>query len=786
KSTGTNLLVHAVRDSDGLRLILKTPTASSPGSREHERYRREFSILQRLAEVPGVLRVHAYEQIHDRPVLLLEEVEGTPLSALTGKPFEVLRAVELGLSLASTLAELHRCGIIHKDIKPSNIILTPSGETCLIDFGAASFQLVEHVDAQQVSLIEGTLAYMSPEQTGRMNRSVDYRTDLYSLGITLYELLTGTRPFHGNDALEWIHAHMALAPPPPSERVKELPPVLSAIVLKLLAKVAEERYQSPEGLRADLERCREGLSRGLCENFVPGMHDVPIRFQLPQHLYGRDTHTATLRQSFERVAREGRPELILVRGYSGIGKSSLVHELHKPVVRQRGFFLSGKFDQFQQGIPYSTLAQAIRGLTQQLLSVTDEELARWREHLLEAWEGHGQVLVELVPQLELVAGWQPPVQQLSPSEAQHRFNRVFRRFLGVFATPEHPLVLFLDDLQWADQASLHLLQHLITHPETPPVLLIGAWRDNEVSPSHPLSLTLEELRKAGARMTELQLEPLSLDEVEQLVAGALPGASGGVIGPLATLAREKTGGNPFFLLQFLLTLHQDGLLVRTPEGRWHWDAEAVRARGYSDNVVDFMVGKLRQLPMRTQHLLRLAACVGNVFPLRILHFISDMADAPEVEEGLEPALGEGLVTLMGPEQYRFLHDRIQQSAYTLIPSEQRKAVHLRVGRLLLASLSPEEVHDHLFDVVGHFNAGAELIQDPEERRRVARLNAEAGSRAQASTAFRSASSYLATAFRLLPGDPWETDSGLAFKLLRAQASCEFMSGNATEARRLVE
>ncbi|MBN1205490.1 MAG: AAA family ATPase [Myxococcaceae bacterium] len=786
KATGTNLLFHAVRDGDGLPLILKTPMGSSPGPRESERYRREFGILQRLRDVRGVTRVHSCEQIHDRPVLLLESVEGVPLSELTGEPLEVARALELSISLASTLAALHRRGVIHKDLKPSNIIVTPSGETCLIDFGIATLQLVEHVDAAPAPLIEGTLAYMSPEQTGRMNRSVDYRTDLYSLGVTLYELLVGSRPFHGRDALEWFHAHMAQAPRPPLARVPSLPPVLSAIVLKLLAKVAEERYQSAEGLKADLERCRDALRRGSPEDFPLGVHDFPTRFQLPQRLYGRGTQAAGLLQGFERVARGGRPELFLVRGYSGIGKSSVVHELHKPVVRQRGFFLSGKFDQFQQATPYSTLAQAFRGLTQQLLASTDEELARWRASLLEAWEGQGQVLVNVVPPLELVVGKQPAVQEVPPSEAQQRINRVFRKSLGVFATPEHPLVIFLDDLQWADLASLQLIRDLLNHPETPPVLWIGAYRDNEVSPSHPLLQVLEEIRKAGTRMTGLQLEPLSLEEVRQLVADTLPGAEAQVVEPLSALAREKTGGNPFFLLQFMQTLHQDGLLARTLEGTWRWDAEGVRARGYSDNVVDFLAGKLRQLPSGTQHLLRLAACAGNTVSRQMLSIISHMEETPELEQGLEPALQEGLLVRAGPEQYRFLHDRIQQAAHALIPVEERKAVHLRIGRLLLASLSPEQVHEKLFDVVGQLNAGAELIEEPEERHRVARLNAEAGWKARASTALPAAIAYLSAAFQLLPGDPWESAPELAFKVRLDQANCEFVSGNATEARRLVE
>ncbi|QRO02025.1 AAA family ATPase [Archangium violaceum] len=786
KATSTNLIFHAVRDADGLPLILKTPVAASLGPRELERYRREFSILQRLQDVRGVTRVHACERLQERPVLLLEEVEGAPLSELTGRPFEALQALSLITSLTSTLAELHRRGVIHKDLKPSNIIVTPSGDTRLIDFGTATLQLVEHVDAAPASLIEGTLAYMSPEQTGRMNRPVDYRTDLYSLGVTLYELLTGSRPFHGRDALEWFHAHMAQVPQPPLEREPGLPPVLSAIALKLLAKVAEERYQSADGLVADLERCRDNLLRGVHEDFPLGVHDYPTHFQLPQRLYGRGAEAVALRQGFERVAQNGRPELLLVHGYSGIGKSALVNELHKPVVRQRGFFLSGKFEQFQRDIPYATLAQAIHGLTQQLLASTDEELARWSKHLNEAWEQQGQVLVDVVPQLGLVVGGQPSVQELPPSEAQHRFHRVFRKFLGVFATAEHPLVVFLDDLQWADLASLQVLHHLLTHPETPPVLLIGAYRDNEVDPAHPLAQTLEGLRKAGARMTALQLEPLSLDEVRQLVADTLPGAGMEVIEPLSALAREKTGGNPFFLLQFMRTLNQDGLLVRTPEGPWYWDTEATRARGYSDNVVDFMAGKLRQLPLGTQHLLRLAACVGNSFTLQMLGLISHMPEPSEVEQGLEPALQEGMLVRASPEQYRFLHDRIQQAARVLIPEEERKTVHLRIGRLLLASLPPEAVREKLFDVVSHLNAGAELIDKPEERLRVALLNAEAGRKAKSSTAFRSATAYLTQAFQFLPGDPWESEPELAFKVQLDRAMCEFMSGNAAEVRRLVE
>ncbi len=513
--------------------------------------------------------------------------------------------------------------------------------------------------------------------------------------------------------------------------------------------------------------------------------DALSGFHLPQRLYGRDTCVTTLLQGFERVAQGGRPEVILVRGYSGIGKSSVVHELRAPVLQRQGFFLSGKAEQFQRDIPYATLAQSIGGLTQQLLAGSDEQLARWRERLHEALGEQGQVLVEVVPHLERVVGRQPAVPELPPGDAQHRFNRLCQKFLGVFATSEHPLVLFLDDLQWADLASLRLLQHLLPHPETPPLLLIGAYRDNEVGPSHPLALALTELGKAGVRMTELHLEPLSREHLQQLVADSLPGAEEGTVGPLSALIHEKTGGNPFFLTQFMLTLHHDGLLTRTPEGGWWWDAAGVRAKDYSDNVAEFMVSRLRQLPARTQQLLQLAACMGNVFSRELLLIVSGL-EPSEVEAGLEETLREGMLVRVGPTQCRFLHDRIQQAAHELIPAPERKAVHLRIGRLLLASLSPEEVREKIFDVVGQLNAGLGLLGDERERHRVARLNAEAGWKARGSTAFRSAADYFALAFTLIPGEPWETDPELAFKLLLDRAQSEFMSGNAAEARRLLE
>ncbi|SEL45825.1 Predicted ATPase [Stigmatella aurantiaca] len=784
RATGSNVLFQAVREADGLPVIIKTPMAASPSPSEIERYRREFAILQRLRDVRGVARPYAFERLHERPLLLLERVQGQALSESTGQPLGLSRFLSLALSLASTLGEVHHRNVIHKDIKPSNIIVEPSGEARLIDFGVATLQQVEHLDAAPAHLIEGTLAYMSPEQTGRMNRVVDYRTDFYSLGVTFYELLTGRRPFQGKDALEWFHAHMAQKPRPPHELNPQVPLAVSAIVLKLLAKVAEERYQSAEGLQADLERCRLAQGQGAQEVFPLGTQDTPTRFQLPQQLYGREAQVATLLEGFERVSRTGQPELFLVSGYSGIGKSSLVNELHKPVVQRRGFFLSSKFDQFQRDLPYATLAQFLRRLVQQLLAGSDEEIARWRQQVNQAWEGHGQWLVDLVPQLEVLVGPQPPLPEAPSGEAQRRFYRVVRQFLAVFATPEHPMVVFLDDLQWADLASLQLLAQLLSPQECLPVLWISAYRDNEVGASHPLVHVLAEVRKAGARVTDIRLGPLSVNQVEHLVAEALPGAGRALIAPFAALVHQKTGGNPFFLLQLLVALHQDGLLVRAPGGGWQWDAEGVQARGYSENIVGFMVGKLRQFPPGTQHLLRLAACVGNVFSLQLLGALAGLSAEGEVEHGIEHALQEGMLVRAGPEQYRFLHDRIQQAAHSLLSEPERKAIHLRIGRMMLKRLTEEEVRESLFDVVSQLNAGVDLIDSPAERHHLARLNAEAGYKAKASVALRPAITYLENAFSLIPGDPWETDPELAFALRLEQARCELMNGNSAGALQL--
>ncbi|KFE70243.1 hypothetical protein DB31_5285 [Hyalangium minutum] len=785
QACGSNLFSRAIRDADRRKVILTTPRSEHPGSRERTRYEHEYNLLRRLEGTPGVITALALESYPERPVLVFDDIEGAHLSEHVGASIHVRSFLELAIPLVATLAEVHRRGVIYQALQPANILLTPSGQPWLIDFGSACLQQARQVQASPPNLPEGMAAYMSPEQSGRMNRALDYRTDLYSLGITFYQLLTGSLPFKAHDPLEWIHAHLAQVPLPPHQWEPSIPPILSEIVLKLIAKMPEERYQSAEGLLADLRTCHEQLSLGALETFPLGRQDFSARFQLPRRLYGRDEDLQGLMSALDRTMRKRRPEWILVRGYSGIGKSSVVHELHPQVLRRRGFFLHGKFDQLQRDMPYAPLAQAFKGLVQQVLTGSDDEVNAWRQRLLDAFEGQGGVMVELVPSLELVVGRQPPVSELPPLEAQNRFHRLFLRFLGVFAAPERPLVLFLDDLQWADFASLQLLKFLAMHPDTPPLLWVGAYRDHEVNASHPLMLTVDELRKEGTRIGDISLAPLSLEQTRQLIGDTLPGARPELVQDLAAVTHTKTGGNPFFLLQLLQTLYQDGLLVRAPEGGWRWDETGVKAKGYSDNVVDFIAGRLRQLPEPTQQLLRFAACMGNLFSASHLGLLGSLAPQ-ELEARLAPALREEVVQRAGADHYRFLHDRIQQAAHNLIPTEERKVIHLRIGRLMLSSLTPDELRERLFDVVAQLNSSTELITDREERLRLARLNAEAGARAQASTAWHSAVGSFSVAFSLLPDDPWATEHTLAFKLRLEQARCELMAGHPAEARKLVD
>src|SRR6516165_5259045 len=764
-------------DDNGNRLavLLVTPAADHPSRSRLDRLTHEYELKDEL-DSAWAARPLALMRDAGRTVLVLDDLGGEPLVRLLGSPLEMERFLTLAIGIAAALGKVHQRGLIHKDIKPANIVVDcADGHVRLTGFGIASRLPRERQASEPPETIAGTLAYMAPEQTGRMNRSLDSRSDLYALGVTLYQMLTGILPLTATDPMEWVHCHIAKKPVPPAERLETVPASVSAIIMKLLAKTPEDRYQTAGGVERDLRRClAEWEARRRIDDFPLGLQDTPNRLLIPEKLYGRDREIATLLSCFDRIIKTGVPELVLVSGYSGIGKSSVVNELHKVLVPPRGLFASGKFDQYKRDIPYATFAQAFGSLVRPLLGKPDTELANWRSAFLEALEPNARLMTDLIPELKLIIGEPPPLPELEPQQAQHRFLLVFRRFIGVFARAEHPLALFFDDLQWLDAATLDLLEDLLAHPDLRHLMLVGAYRDNEVDATHPLTRKLQAIRNAGVKINEITLAPLARVHVGQLIAEAVH-CEPARIAPLAQLVHDKTGGNPFFVIQFLQALAEEDLLTFDHDaGQWCWDPGRIHAKGYTDNVVDLMVGKLSRLPAGTRHALEKLACLGNVAGITTLSTVLGIPEA-QAHAALWEAMRQELVERR-ESAYRFVHDRVHEAAYSLIPHASRTEAHLRIGRLLAKVTPPEEREEAIFEIVGQLNRGAALITEQEEREQLAGFNLLAGQRAKASTAYASALTYLITGAELLNDDCWERRHELIFALELNRAECEFLTG----------
>jgi PAS domain S-box-containing protein len=805
-----NFLLHLqARPGYEQPVLLKEPARESLTVSHLNQLHNEYAITRRLADVPGVRSAYAKEGTESHPVLLLEYIQGQTVTELIQTAsLDIPEKLRIAVDMAKILGGIHDRQVMHKDISSSNILVADDsppergvapgeadvpnkpgvpnefGGVYIIDFGIATTMRQERPGrASTDHALAGSLAYISPEQTGRMNRAVDYRTDMYSLGVTLYELFTGELPFQTGDSLEMIHGHIARQPTPPHIVDADIPRPVSDIILKLLAKNAEDRYQSARGLQADLQHCRAQLqATGQLETFELGRDDFTGRLQIPQKLYGRQAEIDQLVVAFDRVI-QGSAELLLVAGYAGVGKTSLVHEVHKPITAKRGYFIEGKFDQYQRSIPYFAWGQAFTELVNQWQTESETELARWRGAVLDAVGQNGQVLIEIIPDLELVIGPQPEVPELGGVESQNRFNYLFQRFVRTVAAPDHPLVVFLDDLQWIDLASLNLLKTLLTDPDSGYFLVVGAYRDNEVDAAHSLMLGLKDLKEAGGTVNQLTLDNLAWADINQLLSDGTHTPIEQCL-PLAQLVHAKTHGNAFFTHQLLHTLEADGLLTFDQESLcWSWDLAELQKLSVSDNVVDLMVNKFRRLPVATQEVLKIAACLGNQFELAMLNLMFEQS--PETtQQALQAAYQEGLLVQVN-EHGRFVHDRIQQAAYSLIPEPELAPLHRRIGRTLLRETPPQAREERLFDLVGHLNWGASLVETDAERIELAEMNLNAAQKALQATASEAASAYAQTAIEMLAENGWQAHYLLTLKLHQLAAEAAYLNLDYTQSQHYI-
>jgi predicted ATPase/signal transduction histidine kinase/tRNA A-37 threonylcarbamoyl transferase component Bud32 len=780
-------IFRATRLADGRRVVLKIPHDDGDRHQRLAELRHEFHVAARV-KGPGVVEALELIEVGERPFLVFEDIDGVSLARAFPAKLGVASFFPVALQICDSLAEIHARGVIHKDIKPQNIIINAStGQVKLTDLAIASLLADEASTLAPPDRLVGTLAYMAPEQTGRIGRGIDARADLYALGVTFFELLAGRRPFAQTDPMELVHAHIAREPPRLVDVDPSIGPELSDLVAHLLFKDADARYRSALAVRADLRHLLEERGCGAVTPFTPGLRHRGAEFRLPQALYGRERERERLLEAFASAAAGSRA-LVLVAGTSGAGKSALVHEVHRPMVARRGTFVAGKFDQFNRSVPFASLVQALRLLIDRVVAGSDAEVEVWRRRLLDALGPQVSVLQETLPELELVVGRHPPAAPLAGAEAQNRLHLAVLRFFAAFARADHPLVLFLDDLQWADAATLALLKALVTDPELAHVLVIGAYRDQEVDAHHPLTRALREIDASPTRVVRITLGPLVVGDVRRLIADALTEEPGDV-SRLADEVFRRTEGNPLFVREFLKQIVADRLLrYDEADERWRWDVAEIRAAPIPDDVADLLLDRIRRLPPSARRALQVAACVGVAFDLQTLVAVTG-ADEGELGRDLWDAIQSGLVAALDasyrllphsgaggrPLRLRFVHDRIRQAAYSLVRPEEMPALHLAIGRHLLAALPSRERAEFL-DAVDHLNRGRALIVDPAERRSLLALNVEAGRRARAATAYAAAVNFFGAGASLVDDEGWRSDYPLAYALNLGLAEGLYLAG----------
>jgi predicted ATPase/signal transduction histidine kinase len=799
---------RAYQEENQIIVVIKVLNTQSAQFRDLILFKNQYAIAQQI-DHPNIIKCYELERYDNSYALILEDFGGVSLKEYTqSQPLTLGEFFPIAIAITNALECLYQNRIIHKDIKPKNILINPETKKIkLIDFSISSLLPKETSEIKNPNVLEGTLAYMSPEQTGRMNRGIDYRTDYYSLGVTFYELLTGKLPFTSSNPLELVHCHLAKQAINVREINHDIPQKIADILYKLMAKTAEDRYQTARGIKHDLEKCQQMWnSQGDIGEFQLGERDKSERFLISEKLYGRETEVSQLLNAFERVSN-GQTELILVAGFSGIGKTALVNEVHKPIVKKKGYFIAGKYDQFQRDIPFSALVQAFRNLMGQLLMESAEKVQAWKQKILTALGEQAQVIIDVIPELEKITGQQPAVAELTGNASQNRFNLLFGEFIKILATQEHPLVIFLDDLQWADAASLKLIQLLMGEISVHYLLLIGAYRDNEVSVGHPFTLTLEYIRKTQVTVNQITLKPLDELHLNQLIADTL-NCSESQATSLTQLIFTKTQGNPFFTNQLLKSVQESGLITfDVNAGNWQYDIQKIQASYLNDNVVEFLVQQLENLPETTQNVLKIAACIGNQFDLYTLSIVCQKSEL-EIASALWKALQEGLIlplneayklyqaeSLVSNElwninrqkltvHYKFLHDRVQQAAYSLIPETSKQATHLQIGQLLLQNTDQDSLEANIFEVVNQLNFGVNLITNQSERYELAKLNLLGGRKAKSSTAYAAAVRYLNVGLSLLAVDSWQSHYNLTLDLYVEIVESEYLNANFEQSKQL--
>lgn len=779
---GNNSTIYFQENTEGEQpIIIKVIKNEHATPNEINLFFNEYEITQGL-DSPNIRKALEKTTLDDRPALILEYIHGETLKqAFVHKDKSIRDFLRAAIQICQTLGEVHQADIIHKDINSNNILWIPEeNQAVIIDFGISSKISLKTQNLGNPEKLQGTLTYISPEQTGRMNRVVDYRTDLYSLGVVFYELLTKQLPFQSDDALELVHSHLALSPKPLTELRPEIPDIVSDVVLKLLAKDAENRYQSAFGLQADLIRILEAYAnsdgRKRIESFTLGENDFSGKLQIPQKLYGRDKEQEAILNAYER-STSGSTELILVSGYSGVGKSALIHEIHRPLTEKRGYFIEGKFDQYQRNVPYFAWTQAFKSFVNYLLTEDYASLEKWKARIMAAVGNNGKVLTEFIPNLEYIIGPQPEIAKLGANEEKNRFNLVFQNFVDAISKKEHPLVIFIDDWQWADAGSLNLLKNILFNAHEDYLLLIGAYRSNEVNASHPFAMTVEEFKGNNKfHIQEIKLNALSKLHLNDLIADALRDQPD-YTEALTEIVHSKTQGNSFFVNQMLKSLYEEKLLTFDfSKRKWIWNQEEIQAMNITDNVVDLMANKVQRLKNATQLSLKLAACMGSTFDIHILSIIDESIPDGETElvkSRLESALLEGMIIPLEEGEYKFAHDRIQQAVYSLIPEESRKVTHLKIGRLMVQNIPQEKHEERIFDIVNQLNFGLELLKNKRDRRYLAKLNLTAALKANASAAYNTAFDYLQRGIQLMDSQTWEKDYEFSLSIYSEAAQTTF-------------